>query len=319
MSKWSGFTNITLAAGSESKSITKLANNSTITLEKVALAATEHLTLGIKDADTGTDDTVNLVLDPKDNPTAGIANAGNIIVENIETVNITSKTNEAKTSGLTNKIILKTGAAAADTLKTITVKGDADTVLTLDATATKVKTVDASALEGKFTFDSTAHIADKAVIKGGAKDDTITFASTMATTVTGGAGKDTFVINKGIDPVTFAASKTSTITDFTKGDIIKIGGSAAAVTQDKIVKYETSGSLDFANNFKEALKAAGDQKVAYFTYRDPDSNSTDTYVVKSNGADAVADPNDYVVKLSGAVDLSNATITTSGNDTLITL
>ena len=319
MSKWSGFTNITLAAGSESKSITKLANNSTITLEKVALAATEHLTLGIKDADTGTDDTVNLVLDPKDNPTAGIANAGNIIVENIETVNITSKTNEAKTSGLTNKIILKTGAAAADTLKTITVKGDADTVLTLDATATKVKTVDASALEGKFTFDSTAHIADKAVIKGGAKDDTITFASTMATTVTGGAGKDTFVINKGIDPVTFAASKTSTITDFIKGDIIKIGGSAAAVTQDKIVKYETSGSLDFANNFKEALKAAGDQKVAYFTYRDPDSNSTDTYVVKSNGADAVADPNDYVVKLSGAVDLSNATITTSGNDTLITL
>ena len=319
MSKWSGFTNITLAAGSESKSITKLANNSTITLEKVALAATKNLTLGVKDADTGTDDTVNLVLDPKDNPTDGIENEGNIIVENIETVNITSKTNEAKTSGLTDKIILKTGAAAADALKTITVKGDADTVLTLDATATKVKTVDASALEGKFTFDSTAHIADKAVIKGGTADDTITFASTMATTVTGGAGKDTFVINKGIDPVTFAASKTSTITDFTKGDIIKIGGSAPAVTQDKIVKYETSGSLDFANNFKEALKAAGDKKVAYFTYRDPDSNSTDTYVVKSNGADAVADPNDYVVKLSGAVDLSNATITTSGNDTLITL
>ena len=360
MSKWSGFTNITLAAGSDSQSITKLANNSTITLEKVALAATKNLTLGVKDADTGTDDTVNLVLDPKDNPTAGIANAGNIIVENIETVNITSKTNEAKTSGLTNTIILKTGAAAADALKTITVKGNADTVLTLDATATKVKTVDASALEGKFTFDGTAHVTENATIKGsatkdntitldaiakgstvetgagkdtitlastqkytvnaGADDDTITgIGSTSGTVVTGGAGKDTFVINKGIDPVTFAASKTSTITDFTKGDTIKIGGSAPAVTQDKIVKYETSGSLDFANNFKEALKAAGDQKVAYFTYRDPDSNSTDTYVVKSNGADAVADPNDYVVKLSGAVDLSNATITTSGNDTLITL
>ena len=140
----------------------------------------------------------------------------------------------------------------------------------------------------------------------------------MATTVTGGAGKDTFVINKGIDPVTFAASKTSTITDFTKGDTIKIGG-LAATTQDKIVKYEVSGSLDFANNFKEALKAAGDKKVAYFTYRDPDANSTDTYVVKSHGDDAVADEHDYIVKLSGAIDLSNATITTSGNDTLITL
>ena len=360
MSKWSGFTNITLAAGSDSQSITKLANNSTITLEKVALAATKNLTLGVKDADTGTDDTVNLVLDPKDNPTAGIANAGNIIVENIETVNITSKTNEAKTSGLTNTIILKTGAAAADALKTITVKGNADTVLTLDATATKVKTVDASALEGKFTFDGTAHVTENATIKGsatkdntitldaiakgstvetgagkdtitlastqkytvnaGADDDTITgIGSTSGTVVTGGAGKDTFVINKGIDPVTFAASKTSTITDFTKGDTIKIGGLGADTTQNKIVKYEVSGSLDFANNFKEALKAAGDNKVAYFTYRDPDSNSTDTYVVKSHGADAVADSDDYVVKLSGAVDLSNATITTSGHDTLITL
>ena len=322
MSNWTGFTHLTLSHSGSGDlttgdaTIENMQNGSTITIEGKKIA--NEVTLKVKDATTGTDDTLNLVLDPKAN-TAGIQNDGNFIIENVETVNITSKADTAKTAGASNLIKLKTGAAAADTLKAITVKGDIATKLVLDATATKVKTVDASALEGKFTFDSTAHLADKAVIKGGAKDDTITFASTMATTVTGGAGKDTFVINKGIDPVTFAASKTSTITDFTKGDTLKIGGSTAAVTQDKIVKYETSGSLDFANNFKEALKAAGDQKVAYFTYRDPDSNSTDTYVVKSNGADAVADPNDYVVKLSGAVDLSNATITTSGNDTLITL
>ena len=322
MSNWTGFTHLTLSHSGSGDlttgdaTIENMQNGSTITIEGKKIA--NEVTLKVKDATTGTDDTLNLVLDPKAN-TAGIQNDGNFIIENVETVNITSKADTAKTAGASNLIKLKTGAAAADTLKAITVKGDIATKLVLDATATKVKTVDASALEGKFTFDSTAHLADKAVIKGGAKDDTITFASTMATTVTGGAGKDTFVINKGIDPVTFAASKTSTITDFTKGDTLKIGGSAPAVTQDKIVKYETSGSLDFANNFKEALKAAGDQKVAYFTYRDPDSNSTDTYVVKSNGADAVADPNDYVVKLSGAVDLSNATITTSGNDTLITL
>ena len=322
MSNWTGFTHLTLSHSGSGDlttgdaTIENMQNGSTITIEGKKIA--NEVTLKVKDATTGTDDTLNLVLDPKAN-TAGIQNDGNFIIENVETVNITSKADTAKTAGASNLIKLKTGAAAADTLKAITVKGDIATKLVLDATATKVKTVDASALEGKFTFDSTAHLADKAVIKGGAKDDTITFASTMATTVTGGAGKDTFVINKGIDPVTFAASKTSTITDFTKGDIIKIGGSALAVTQNKIVKYEVSGSLDFANNFKEALKAAGDQKVAYFTYRDPDSNSTDTYIVKSNGADAVADPNDYVVKLSGAVDLSNATITTSGNDTLITL
>ena len=329
MSKWSGFTNITLADGSDSQSITKLANNSTITLEKVALAATKNLTLGVKDADTGTDDTVNLVLDPKDNLTDGIANAGNIIVENIETVNITSKTNEAKTSGLTNKIILKTGAAAADALKTITVKGDADTVLTLDATATKVKTVDASALEGKFTFDGTAHLADKAVIKGGAKDDTITVAGKSGASITGGAGNDTFKIGSlDSDPAhlatavaAFAASKVATIKDFSAGDKLHLGANAGTLPTN-IVKYETSGSLDFANNLSRALDAAGGaDKLAYFTYTDPDSNSTDTYLVRPDGNPGITG-GDYVVKLAGTVNLDNARISNvdtglpSGDDTL---
>nr|WP_315106179.1 DUF4214 domain-containing protein [uncultured Campylobacter sp.] len=318
MSKWSGFTNITLADGSESKSITKLANNSTITLEKVALAATKNLTLGVKDADTGTDDTVNLVLDPKDNPTAGIANAGNIIVENIETVNITSKINEAKTSGLTNKIILKTGAAAADALKTITVKGDADTVLTLDATATKVKTVDASALEGKFTFDGTAHLADKAVIKGGAKDDTITVAGKSGASITGGADNDKFVIGV-IDSsapandtaAAFPASKVGTITDFTRGDKISMGSVAS---QDSIARYESSNSLDFANNLSRASDAAKNHasKTAYFTYTDPDSNTTDTYVITSDATAGLTN-GDHVVKLSGTIDLSTAKTDASGD------
>ena len=328
MAKWAGFSHITLVGGS-SASVTSanatfnnLLNNSTITLE--GKKADHDIALNIKDAATGTNDTVNVVLDPKTftvsgSDKIGLNNGGNFVIDDIENVNITSNLDTEKTEGVKNTVKFNATADAKGVLTNATIKGDADTEVIFGSNIKKIKALDASALEGKFTFDSTAHIADKAVIKGGAKDDTITFASTMATTVTGGAGKDTFVINKGIDPVTFAASKTSTITDFTKGDIIKISGSAAAVTQDKIVKYETSGSLDFANNFKEALKAAGDQKVAYFTYRDPDSNSTDTYVVKSNGADAVADPNDYVVKLSGAVDLSNATITTSGNDTLITL
>ena len=328
MAKWAGFSHITLVGGS-SASVTSanatfnnLLNNSTITLE--GKKADHDIALNIKDAATGTNDTVNIVLDPKTftvsgSDKIGLNNGGNFVIDDIENVNITSNLDTEKTEGVKNTVKFNATADAKGVLTNATIKGDADTEVIFGSNIKKIKALDASALEGKFTFDSTAHLADKAVIKGGAKDDTITFASTMATTVTGGAGKDTFVINKGIDPVTFAASKTSTITDFTKGDIIKIGGSAPAVTQDKIVKSETSGSLDFANNFKEALKAAGNQKVAYFTYRDPDSNSTDTYVVKSNGADAVADPNDYVVKLSGAVDLSNATITTSGNDTLITL
>ena len=369
MAKWTGFSHITLV-GDSSASVTSanatfnnLLNNSTITLE--GKNAGHDITLNIKDAATGTNDTVNIVLDPKTftvsgSDKIGLNNAGNFVIDDIENVNITSNLDAEKTEGVKNTVKFNATADAKGVLTNATIKGDADTEVIFGSNIKKIKALDASALTGKFKFDGTAHVTENATIKGsatkdntitlnatakgstvetGAGKDTITLASTekytvnagenddtitgigstSGTVVTGGAGKDTFVINKGIDPVTFAASKTSTITDFTKGDIIKIGGSTAAVTQDKIVKYEVSGSLDFANNFKEALKAAGDQKVAYFTYRDPDSNSTDTYVVKSNGADAVADPNDYVVKLSGAVDLSNATITTSGNDTLITL
>ncbi len=369
MAKWTGFSHITLV-GNSSASVTSanatfnnLLNNSTITLE--GKKADHDIALNIKDAATGTNDAVNIVLDPKTYTVSGsdkigLNNAGNFVIDDIENVNITSNLDTEKTEGVKNTVKFNATADAKGVLTNATIKGDADTEVIFGSSIEKIKALDASVLTGKFKFDGTAHVTENATIKGsatkdntitldaiakgstvetgagkdtitlastqkytvnaGADDDTITgIGSTSGTVVTGGAGKDTFVINKGIDPLTFAASKTSTITDFTKGDIIKIGGSAPAVTQDKIVKYETSGSLDFANNFKEALKAAGDQKVAYFTYRDPDSNSTDTYIVKSNGADAVADPNDYVVKLSGAVDLSNATITTSGSDTLITL
>ena len=369
MAKWAGFSHITLVGGS-SASVTSanatfnnLLNNSTITLE--GKQAGHDITLNIKDAATGTNDTVNIVLDPKTftvsgSDKIGLNNGGNFVIDDIENVNITSNLDTEKTEGVKNTVKFNATADAKGVLTNATIKGDADTEVIFGSSIKKIKALDASALTGKFKFDGTAHVTENATIKGsatkdntitldaiakgstvetgagkdtitlastqkytvnaGADDDTITgIGSTSGTVVTGGAGKDTFVINKGIDPVTFAASKTSTITDFTKGDTIKIGGPGADATQKKIVKYEVSGSLDFANNFKEALKAAGEHKVAYFTYRDPDSNSTDTYIVKSNEANAVADTNDYVVKLSGAIDLSNATITTSGNDTLITL
>ena len=378
MAKWTGFSHITLV-GDSSASVTSanatfnnLLNNSTITLE--GKNAGHDIALNIKDAATGTDDTINLVLDPKA-ATTGIQNGGNFIVENVENVNITSKADTAKTAGASNLIKLKTGAAAADTLKAITVKGDIATELVLDATATKVKTVDASALDGKFTFNGTAHIVENSTIKGsatkdntitlnatakgstvetGAGKDTITLASTekytvnagenddtitgigstSGTVVTGGAGNDKFTIDKAgavaaaaaaADPsntalaaaaanniavAAFPASKVATIKDFSAGDKISMG---AAVSQNSIVKYEASNSLDFANNLSRALDAAGGAgKVAYFTYTDPDSNSADTYVVTSDGNAGVTN-GDHIVKLSGTIDLSTAKTDASGD------
>ena len=315
MSKWGAFNNVTLVQGvSAGGKLQKLLNNSTITIDTVTLS--NDLVVGIKDADTGTADKVNFVLNPKAT-TAGLT--GKFVVDDIENIDIASNLDNAKTATAVNTIELKASAAAKDTLTNVVIKGEAATKLTLDATITKVKTVDASMLKGNFTFDASGHTYEKSVIKSGAGDDTITFGSKSGATVTGGAGKDTFVLGAVGNNAAFPASKTATITDFSKGDKLKIGANLTGTIDQNIARYDSTKSLDFANNLSRALDVAtfASNKLAYFTYTDPDSNATDTYLVRSDavvsstgtvtsGAGLTA--NDYVVKLTGIVDLAGATL-----------
>ena len=323
MSKWEGFNNITLAQGANAgQSLTKVLNNSTITVEKNAL--TNDLVVGIKDADTGTADKLNLVFNPKDTH-AGLNNTGGFVIDDIENIDIASNLDDDKTNTATNIVNLKATADAKGTLTNVVIKGDANTKLGLDATFKKVKTVDASTLKGKFTFDASGHLDEKSVIKGGAGDDEITFGSKSGATVTGGAGDDTFVLGTVGDSAAFPASKTATITDFSKGDKLKIGANlttpppATAIDQN-IARYDSTKSLDFANNLSRALDVAkaASNKLAYFTYTDPDSNATDTYLVRSD-ATAGLSASDYVVKLTGIVDLANATLADAGTNLQLTL
>ena len=185
----------------------------------------------------------------------------------------------------------------------------------------KVKTVDASTLKGKFTFDASGHLDEKSVIKGGAGDDEITFGSRSGVTVTGGAGDDTFTVTKvGADPAAFPASKTATITDFSKGDKLKIGANLGGTIDQNITRYDSTKSLDFANNLSRALDVAtaASNKLAYFTYTDPDSNATDTYLVRADATAGIS-ADDYVVKLNGIVDLANATLADAGTNLQLTL
>ena len=336
MSKWGAFNNVTLFQGvSAAGKLQKLLNNSTITVEKTDISAS-YLTVGIKDADTGTADKVNFVLNPKDNTNGSVQ--GQFQVDNIENIDIVSNLGEKKIATATNTINLKADTAAKGTLTNVVIKGDANTKLGLDATITKVKTVDASMLKGNFTFDASGHTYEKSVIKSGAGDDTITFGSKSGATVTGGAGKDTFVLGAVGDNAAFPASKTATITDFSKGDKLKIGanltpppspGTAATAIDQNIARYDSTKSLDFANNLSRALDVAtaASNKLAYFTYTDPDSNATDTYLVRSDavisggavtsGAGLTA--GDYVVKLTGIVDLAGATLADAGTNLELTL
>ena len=307
MSKWGAFNNVTLVQGvSAGGKLQKLLNDSTITVDTIDLG--NDLVVGIKDADTGTADKVNFVLNPK-GTTAGLT--GKFVVDDIENIDIASNLDNAKTATAKNTIELKASAAAKDTLTNVVIKGEAATKLTLDATITKVKTVDASMLKGNFTFDASGHTYEKSVIKSGAGDDTITFGSKSGATVTGGAGKDTFVLGSVGDNAAFPASKTATITDFSKGDKLKIGANLTGTIDQNIARYDSTKSLDFANNLSRALDVAtaASNKLAYF------SNATDTYLVRSDASvsggtvsNAGLTANDYVVKLTGIVDLANATL-----------
>ena len=316
MSKWEGFNNITLAQGANAYKLQKVLNNSTITVEKTDMSS--YLTVEVKDADTGTADKLNLVLDPKDNTNGKVQ--GQFQVDNIENIDIVSKLDEKKIATAENTVNLKAGADKG-TLANIVVKGDANsTILTLDTNFKKVKTVDASTLKGKFTFDASGHLDEKSVIKGGAGDDTITFGSKSSVTVTGGAGDDTFILGTVGDTAAFPASKTATITDFSKGDKLKIGANLGGTIDQNIARYDSTKSLDFANNLSRALDVAtaASNKLAYFTYTDPDSNATDTYLVRSD-ATAGLSASDYVVKLTGIVDLANATLADAGTNLQLTL
>ena len=316
MSKWGAFNNVTLVQGvSAGGKLQKLLNNSTITIDTVTLS--NDLVVGIKDADTGTADKVNFVLNPK-GTTAGLT--GKFVVDDIENIDIASNLDNAKTAAAVNTIELKASAAAKGTLTNVVIKGEATTKLALDATITKVKTVDASMLKGNFTFDASGHTYEKSVIKSGAGDDTITFGSKSGATVTGGAGKDTFVLGAVGDNAAFPASKTATITDFSKGDKLKIGANLTGTIDQNIARYDSTKSLDFANNLSRALDVAtaASNKLAYFTYTDPDSNATDTYLVRSDTSAGLS-ANDYVVKLTGIVDLAGATLADAGTNLELTL
>ena len=310
MSKWGAFNNVTLVQGvSAGGELQKLLNNSTITIDTITLGS--DLVVGVKDAATGTADKVNFVLNPK-GTAAGLT--GKFVVDDIENIDIASNLDDKKTAAAANTIELKASAADKGTLTNVVIKGDANsTTLLAGSTIKKLKTVDASMLKGKFTFDASGHTYEKSVIKSGAGDDSIIFGSKSGVTVTGGAGKDTFTLGSVGDNAAFPASKTATITDFSKGDKLKIGAdlvipSGASINQD-IARYDSTKSLDFANNLSRALDVAtaASNKLAYFTYTDPDSNATDTYLVRSDAAAGIT-ANDYVVKLNGIVDLANATL-----------
>lgn len=285
MANFSGIDHLVLEAGLESsQTIANMQSGSTLEL---TASAENPFEVSVAGADKATDDVLNIVLS-KDDALA----ANTVTVKDVETINIVADDSGEGAADATHTMTLTANKAT-----TVKVSGDAGMTLTLTG-SDAVKTINASESTGNVTISD----ALKGVtFTGGAGDDTVTLGA--GNTVTGGAGDDTFTIN-----LNTAVNDRSVITDFGAGDTIKMGsanGSGADnALGDALVVNDPKATLDDYVN--AATQAEG---VAWFQYEG------NTYVVVNDGVAGFDAKADYIVQLSGSVDLSDA-VMDSGSLTL---
>ena len=301
-----GFTNYVTTSGSAGTlTLNNLDNNGTVVL---TAAATTGVTVGVKDAATGTADVLNAVLSSTGNLTAGTLTAANV-----ETVNISTVDTEVAVAPAVQTKNVDSLTLAADKATSVNLSGASD--LTLDLTgSTKVTSIDASTMTGGLTVAS-ANITSATTIKGGLGNDVLTAAAgTTADVLIGGAGNDTLTANAGMDTLTGGAGNDlfvvgtasanvnsyATITDFSAGDSLQIAGTTSFASA-QVSLGDTAVFQDYAN---AAMNSLGMDAAGWFQF------AGNTYVVADKGADSSTFVNgqDFIVKLAGVIDLSHASL-----------
>ena len=241
-----------LAAG------TKLAVTDTTPTNGTVVA---NSTFALKDA-TGTSDVADLTVN-------GVAGAATITLTGYETVNLTASGADSVVGGAGFSILdanLKTLNITATKAATVTlnsavlesITGTGAGAVTITNVSDVVKTIDFSGATGNV---SVADVGDAAIsIKGGSGADTFGDIKVNKAVVTGGAGNDT---------ITFAqanATDTATVTGGTGGDVINLG--ASKVTAVYLAANESNlSNVDQISNFTtandkldlKALALAGDK------------------------------------------------------------
>lgn len=289
MANFAGIDHLTLAGTSKAVTVSNMQSGSTLELGDGTYTGGITVDVDGDGAAAGQDDVLNIVLS-KDVALA----ANEVAVKNVETINIVADDSGEGAADATHTMTL-----TADKATTVKVSGDAGLELTLTSSDV-VKTIDA--------FESTGGVDIKTDLKdvtftGGAGDDTVTLGA--GNTVTGGAGKDTFTVKAGT-----AINDRSVITDFGAGDTIKMettadGSGDGNALGDALVVNDPKATL---TDYVTAATATAAESVAWFQYEG------NTYVVVNSGVgfDASAD---YIVQLSGSVDLSDA-VMSNGSLTL---
>ena len=306
-----GFSALTEGAVAAAVTYTNVAAGAGLTITATPGNATTYT---LKDA-TGTSDSLALTLKASG---TGIS-AGSVTAAGIEsvTVNATDSSATAKAGATADSLTLVATSAA-----TVTVTGNTTLTLTSDSTNAKLATVDASGMTGGLSYTAVGTLAQ--TVKGGATANTLAAHanSTLADTLIGGAGNDQITANAGLDTLTgnggndtfvvqvagASLNVYSTITDVNAGDILNLKDKGVETfTSAKVTLAPTAVFQDYAN---AVVNAAGDASsngaIGWFQF------NGDTYVVESMH-DATATANftngtDLIVKLTGLVDLSTATL-----------
>ena len=255
-------------------------------LEYVA-APGQNVTVSVKGADTGKTDVLNVTIADDEAVTAG-----KLTVADVETINITADDTDLGEDGpVEHTMTLTAGAATA-----VNISGDAELRLTL-TDSNKITKIDASSNTGGLTVDlANINNAPNAFVTltGSSADDSITMG--IGNVITGGEGKDAFTATQATS--VNAAVSYSTIMDFKVGDTLAIGSSGTSGVKKVVVTEE----MAFDQAVNTAL-AAVSTEVAWFEYKG------NTYVVADNdGSGDTFGANDYIVKLNGIVDLSDADV-----------
>ena len=295
-----GFTNFVTTTGNTALlTLTELNSNGTVIATGDAL-----VDIGVAGALANTADVVNFQLNTTGNAAATVTAA------NVETVNISTSDTQAAPQAL-NVDTLTLTAAAATTLN-VTVGASTSLNLTLTG-STAVTTINASASTGALTVstmiptgvvtvtggagaDVLTSVGAGDVLIGGAGNDILT--GDDRTTLTGGLGNDSFVLNR---PTTL--NSYSTVTDATAGDVFRLTAGTAFVSA-AVIQGGNAVFQDFANAAANMFSGInGGNTAGYFQF------NGNTYIVRSGDVIAnngFVDGVDSIIEIRGLLDLSVA-------------
>lgn len=297
---------VTVDGGLDVLTLTNMVNGGTVALNNGADAV-----VGIKDAATGSSDTLKVVLSSDDG-----GDWSDLTANDVEAISITAT--DAAALGTDGHGLTLT----AEDVTQLTISGAAHLDLLAEASTVLTK-VDATAQTGGLIFNTTKtgqtvlggagadHFTasdSQAVLNGGAGNDTLVISGVgtiNSVQLTGGAGADMFIVAAAADNL----NAVSTIKDLGAGDTIVFVG--AHDFQETKVVLDAEGNPNLTDYANAAIAEATDLGgMAWFQY------NNNTYIVQDRaGGTAYQEGTDCIIKITGLVDLGAA----SFNSTISTL